>query len=290
MRYLILHLAFIVLMGFCSKLSATIVSDSFEIIFKPVSVETLMVFDSGAVVKEGGVFYEANHAASSTGGRLFIFGAIIPSSFGTLTNIAWRIVGENNAEYATPLKLIEKNKLIEDYPEGIKRNIISRKSELQALNLELNREVFNLKRLRVEAGRKADLGKIIQLEEEARSIEDSISAISRDVENLKDSLEIVKEMKEPARFEKRRVTLTEQLSDLARAALDAEQSASSRKHSSQLQLEENLTIIDATRFDDLEELEAEYLSLTGKEFKAEGEPRDSETPDAATNYLSSEGL
>lgn len=267
-----------------------VIQDSIEIIFKPTAVEALLVFESGVVLWEEGVFFESQTKVSSSGGKVFVVGAQVDENNGPLEVISWRLVGDGGADFSTPFKRIQEENSIKQSGVKLKSEILSKRGDLKVLRADLNREVYNLKRLRVEAGRKADLGKIIQIEEDTRKIKEETQAIARDIKNLRDSLEVVKDMGEPARFEKRRVTLTEQLSDLAKAALAAEQSATTRKKSSEAELEQKLALIDSTRFDDLEELEAEYLAITGKDFtEAETLPQGAE-PINTSEYISENGL
>lgn len=286
----ILYFLTITSLAFLNSAQGEVIQDTVEIIFKPTKVEALIVFESGAVLWEDAVFFESQTKLSSSGGKVFVVGAQVDSNKGPLSVISWRLLGDGGADFSTSFKKIKEEDSIKNSAANLKGEILSERGNLKSLQSELSREVYNLKRLRVEAGRKADLGKIIQIEEDTRRIKDEVQAIARDIKNLRESLEIVKEMGEPARFEKRKVTLTEQLSEFAKAALAAEQSATTRKKSSEAELEQKLALIDSTRFDDLEELEAEYRAITGEDFtEAETLPQGAE-PINTSEYISENGL
>jgi hypothetical protein len=267
-----------------------IIQDTVEVIFKPTNIEALVVFESGEVLWEDAVFFESQTKMPSTGGKVFVVGAKVDEDRGPVAVVSWRLIGEGGADFSTPFQQVKEAGRITRSGSNLKGEILSRRGALKELRSELGRDVYNLKRLRVEAGRKADLGKIIQIEEDTRRINDETEAIARDIKNLQDSLEIVKEMREPLRFEKRKVTLTEQLSELAKVALAAEQTASSRKKSSEIELEQKLSLIDSTRFDDLDELEAEYRSVTGSDFSISETSPQLEQPVSASDYIAEDTL
>jgi hypothetical protein len=241
-----------------------IVHDFVEISFKPVKAEAVVVDAEKNIFIIPAVILENSEISENKIPKSYIIGVKVDGLVEQPQLMSVVVYGDGTAEFASTIKDISSSDLISDSAIQLRDKILAERRDLSELREMLNSEVFNLKKLRLEAGRIADLGRIIELDEDTRRLKEAGDAVERDIASLKVSLEAVKDLKEPRRFERRKVVLTEQLSELAKAALAAEQSAPSMKKTSESDLDRKLALIDATRFDDLDELEREYQSLSGE--------------------------
>lgn len=239
-----------------------------EISFVPTNALGMVVDESEKVHFLPAVILESGDQVEGGTLNSYLIGVDISRVNTNLKFVSVTVSGEGTAEYVTPIRRIVEQDIIRDKPEEIRAEIKTKSLELGSLETTLNKEVLNLKRLRADAGRIVNLGKIIELEDETKKIKEGADAIERDIAALKISIEAIKDIKEPRRFDNRKVVLTEQLSELAKASLAAEQAMPALKKTSELELDRKFALIQSTRFDDLEELEKEYDALTGQPFPA----------------------
>ena len=260
-----LFLVFIFLQSVASWAEgAELIQDFIELSFHPEEAEAVVVDAEANIFILPAVILQSSDNSEKKVPKSYLVGVSVGGLVTTPRLVSIVVYGEGVAEFASTIKEISSDNLIGDSVSDLRGKILSERGALAELREMLNAEIFNLKKLRVEAGRIADLGRIIELDEDTRRLRDAGDAVERDIESLKISLEAVKDLREPRRFERRKVVLTEQLSELAKAALAAEQSAPSRKKTTESDLDRKLALIDATRFDDLDELEREYQSLAGE--------------------------
>jgi len=269
--------------------SPLVLQEMVEISFAPSRAEMIIWEKSGNISFLPATVFESGERIEGGTVSNYLVGADVSDFKDSIELFSVIVSGVDTAEFTTSFKGIESDKLIETNSNQLRAEIVELRKELGSLKGVLNTEVFNLKKLRTEAGRQADLGKIVELEEETRSIKDAGDAVERDIIALKQSIESIKEIKEPLRFDKRKIVLTEQLSELAKAALAAEQSAPSRKKNSEMELDRKFALIHSTRFDDLEELEREYESLTGARLPEDATVLEANPIETSENIQSVEG-
>jgi len=147
--------------------------------------------------------------------------------------------------------------------EGFRSLVISLRANLSTKKEELDQESMSLKRLRLSAANAAEIGKIIEVEEETKRIKEVSEALRGDIETLQNALNAVKVIPAPHKFEKRKYELNQQLTQMAKAALFAEEGARQRSKDNEMDLDKKLSIVDLTRFEDLDELQREYDLLNG---------------------------
>jgi hypothetical protein len=246
--------------------STPVLKEMAEISFAPIRAVGVVVDEAGRVHFLPAVIHESGDQVEGGTLNSYLIGVDLSKINENIKLVSVTVTGDGTAEAVTPIRRVGPNDILQISPENLRNEIKTKRADLASLETTLNKEVLNLKRLRADAGRIVNLGKIIELEDETKKIKESADAIERDIAALKVSIEAIKDIKEPRRFDNRKVVLTEQLSELAKASLAAEQAMPALKKTSEMELDRKFALIQSTRFDDLEELEKEYEVLTGQPF------------------------
>lgn len=242
-----------------------IIDELVELSFEPKHSSVFVSTSDGQLRKFPALVIPIGESGKSLNRKTYLIGALLSKLSATPVTMSIAAVGVNGEESNTPVKEIHISPNHNISAAVLREEVKRQRDKNSEIKSDLDKEILNLKQLRVDAAKMSDIGKIIEIEEETRQLRDANQALGRDIEILKAALSEVKELSEPARFERRKVLLTEQLSEMAKAALEVEQSASTRKRSTVSDLDKKLALIDSTRFDDLEELEKEYQNITGDE-------------------------
>jgi len=245
--------------------------DSFvDLSFEPSKIELIISDTDGNLHKHQAVAFPLSEMTKEEGQKRYLVGGRIPGNLENYTSYCSLISGKNGeSAFITPRDISS-----EDYSGNssseLHAEVLAKRQELKKLRDDMDSATMKLKQLRLETANISDIAKIIEVEEDTKRIKESSSELSHDIITLKSAIESVKALPEPIQFERRKVLLTEQLSDLARAALEAEQGAFSRRKNTEADLDKKLALIDATRFDEVEDLEREFARLAGKPLESAG--------------------
>ncbi len=240
-----------------------IIDELVDLSFKPNNAVIYTSTGNGQIQKFPGVIFPIGEVGQSGNKKTYIIGASLSDLSGEPVTVTFSVFGDNGEEFVTPVRKFVSSPILSSASSSLRESVSKQQKENLEIKSELDREVLNLKKLRFDAAKMSDIGKIIEIEEETKRLRETNQALGRDIDTLKAALQAVKDLSTPARFERRKVLLTEQLSEMAKAALEVEQSASSRKKTSVSDLDRKLSLIESTKFDDLEELEKEYRNITG---------------------------
>lgn len=119
----------------------------------------------------------------------------------------------------------------------------------------------NLKRLRADADTIADVARIIEVKEESERANKEIQNIEKDMEKLRRFLKLSKSDVQPKNFSRREVELTKQLAELAAVAKTTETGEFDRVAATHAAREEELELVESTRFEDIDQLKQELAEV-----------------------------
>ena len=250
--------------------NVTIVGATIDINFIPKSTYILVTNATGKTKKIDTVLVKLTSDTQSEGtlSRYLIGGELSEYVDGDQYSIL--IFGENGAYDFVAPKIVAPKIVAPEIQDPRQSSIdelhalvLVKRATLSSRTQQLDDHTLTLKKLRVSAAEVTEIGKIIEIEEETKRVKESSDSLQGDIDTLRTVLQSVKSVPQPYKFEQRKSQLTGQLTEMAQAAVQAEQGVSSRKRSGTADLDKKLSLIDSTRFEDLEELEREYNALTG---------------------------
>ncbi len=159
-------------------------------------------------------------------------------------------------------------------PEVIKSNssvwadITEIQERSQAAQVEFDRwqqqrekQEISLKRIRSDANVIGNLERINQSRQELSALEQEERGLRQDIETLTSFLKAAAREAKPANFERRKLMLTQQLEELTRLVSTVESQEAQRKQLSQSDLDAKMRLIEETRYENVNELESQWLQL-----------------------------
>lgn len=141
--------------------------------------------------------------------------------------------------------------------DRLRAKLLQRKSLLKSWQLQQKAQAENLSRLRADADIIAHAERLEQVRDQIEAGKLEIHSLQKDTERLKALIGLAKTKTRPKNYSRRQGELTRQVAELARAAKSAESQEYTRKSASDAKLQRQLTIIESTRFADLERLQIE---------------------------------
>lgn len=143
----------------------------------------------------------------------------------------------------------------------LRDQLISKKEVVQKLEAEREAEEQILQRLRADADVIANIGRIVEVKDESEQIKEELSSLDRDLANLGKFLKHDRLKPPPKNLVGRESQLTNQVAELAQAAKMVEGQEADRRAQAQLDMQRQLELVEATRFEDYDSLQRELVRV-----------------------------
>lgn len=156
-----------------------------------------------------------------------------------------------------------------NYAVAIREKVADRRSQLGALGNEIKKSSEDIARLRQDARIIGRLGRIAQKESEIKLLEEKVNMLTQDLERLNGFLQQASMQSVPRNFVRRQGELTSQLEELATAGRMVEDNEQQRTQISQEDWQQNLALIEETRYDDINELTSQLEQLRAARIRSE---------------------
>ena len=248
--------------------AAVVVDQIVKVDFPPEDAYLFVSFDQGIAMRVPAVMVppRGNEAQERTGGDWLVGTRLrVPRGRSTVTFNIVLVGAEDNYAFvpSTTWDLTTKQTFAGS-TDLLREHLLQRKQVLQSWNVQLETQEKSLKRLRADAEVIANVGRILEVREEIESVEMQTAGLQRDIESLKQKLEIVKSLPMPRSYARREHELTEQLKELALAAKRIERSELQRRARAEENIQRQLTAIETTRHEDIAQLRKELAILRRK--------------------------
>ena len=200
---------------------------------------------------------------ADNGGERWHFGVglTVPRGLGTIRH-ALLVEGEGGAlAFAPPrpLRLNDGSRFRSS--DEIREHLQQRKKVLESWDVQQRVQFESLERLRSDAEVIGNLGRIAEKAEELQRVRSEINDLEKDLESLKRFIKLASKALPPHNFVRRRLSLTQQLEELVRVAGAMEASERQRKAGGEAKLQQELSLVEATRDDDYDALRVQLSSL-----------------------------
>jgi len=172
------------------------------------------------------------------------------------------ILGENGAfAYAPP---VSKGSSDSHSPAELRERLVQRKAVLQSLRVQATAQDESLRRLRDDADAIGNFGRIIEAQDENKYLIAEEHNLEKDIERLKKFLTLAKEHPQPKNFVRRELELSQQLARLSELSKHVENDELTRRSEAEGDLQRQLEMVEATRFEDISKLQSELQNLRRK--------------------------
>lgn len=162
--------------------------------------------------------------------------------------------GENRVSVRDPM-------LFGGSTELLREELLARKNLLRSWHTQVEAQDETLRRLRADADVIADLGRIVEAREEISNLKKAIEDNAKDQENLQDLVRLARNRPPPKNLVGRERELSTQSNQLFELTKTVENNESVRRGEAEDELRRKLALIEATRFDDYEELQRELIRI-----------------------------
>lgn len=145
--------------------------------------------------------------------------------------------------------------------DGLRERLLIRKQELNNLRMQFDAQEDSLKRLRADADIIANLGRIVDLREEAERIKKELTDLDHDIISLNEFIGLVRNLPAPGNLLARERQLGRQLQELAEATKKADAEEFSRRSATERELQDHLALVELARHEDLDAMQRELVRL-----------------------------
>ncbi len=148
--------------------------------------------------------------------------------------------------------------------------LLSRKDVLRSWQLQVRAQDESLERLRADADIIANLGRIVEVKEDAERFRQEAAALDKDITNLRRLFAITRDHASPKNFLGRESQLQKQLAELNHLHEELGTRNGQERSAFELDVQRKLALIEETRFDDYEGLQRELIRLRKQRLSLQG--------------------
>lgn len=153
--------------------------------------------------------------------------------------------------------------------EDLRQQLAAKSAILKSWRTQIGAQEESLRRLQADADLIGDIGRIVDVQDEIQRIESEYENLGKDIDNLKNFFALAKNYPEPKNIVRRELELSTQLAELAAAARKVEASETLRRTEASLDTQRKLEMIEATRFDNQDQLQKQLVDLRRRRMELE---------------------
>lgn len=237
-----------------------------ELDFEPQQAFMLVDSGRGLVMRAPVVILPINGSAETPASALtkWLIGTRLPNPTSGAQIVYSSIAGSRSGDraFATPEVLSIGTQDEQPPVNELRELLLRRKQTLQSWDVQIAAQEQSLRRLRADAEVIANIDHIIEIQDEITKIKMDSKQLNQDVSALDSLLKSAKSQPDPPALPRRELQLNQQITELAAIASAAEGGKFTRRANSEVELQEQLALIEATRDIDLGQLRREYEALS----------------------------
>lgn len=155
--------------------------------------------------------------------------------------------------------------------ERLRAIVLEQQNSIKEWEKQVQVQTSTLRRLGADADTIARVSQVGEVQTEIERMREEGQRLSQDIQRLREFLRNVSRVELPGNLASREIDLTNQLKLLAERTKQAEEQEEQRLARTQLDLEQGMQIIEATKFEDLSRLQSELIRLQKYRLKLESE-------------------
>ena len=201
--------------------------------------------------------------ASNSANRWILAGAIEKNSSALAISYAFVVIGKNGQLTSTSRKQIDLSRpFFNSRPTDDLKNVLQQQQQvLKSFEVQKSAQAENVERLQNDADNLANVGRIVELEDNVSRVQADTARFMRIKELLIRDIENMRVAESPRNFQKRLSDLSTQLSEITAAGKTAQAGEPGRRANAQTELEEKLALIETTRNEHIDLLQNDLAKV-----------------------------
>ena len=194
----------------------------------------------------------------------------LPASVVSL-RVSLVLIGRNNRfEFFAALPMdLETTDTFGGSTDLLKARLLQRRKVLDGLDAQQNKQQQSLRRLQDDADVIGNIGRIVDVQDEAAKLHSDIEGLELDIQRLKQFFTLASSQPTPRSQLRREAELTASLTELSDASRQAELGAAGHRNEAEGELRRKLEAIESTRYDDAASLQQQLIELRKRRMQLE---------------------